>query len=99
MMKQYRLRKKDGFPHEKLYVIPRPVLKTVSSNPVLRGFVVTDAGHFPHAKYHLRQRDAGCSEHIFIYCCSGKGFFEIDGQEVTLGKNQAITIPADTPHV
>lgn len=75
-----RIREKgEGFPKEKLYVIPRSMLDAFNANPALRGFVISDAGYFPHARYHLRQRLHGCEQNIFIYCEEGEGFVSIDG--------------------
>jgi AraC-like DNA-binding protein len=91
--------KGEGFPKEKLYVIPRSMLDVFNANPALRGFVITDAGYFPHARYHLRQRLHGCEQNIFIYCEEGEGFVSIDGVVTRLCSGQAITIPERTAHL
>jgi len=95
-----RIREKgEGFPREKLYVISRSSLEVLSSNPALRGFVITDAGYFPNARHHLRQRIKGCEQNIFIYCEAGEGFVSMEGQVVYLKAGQAITIPERTGHL
>lgn len=95
-----RIREKgEGFPKEKLYVIPRSMLDAFNANPALRGFVISDAGYFPHARYHLRQRLHGCEQNIFIYCEEGEGFVSIDGAVTHLSKGQVITIPERTAHL
>jgi AraC family transcriptional regulator of arabinose operon len=93
-----RPEKRDGFLHEKLYVVPRPLLGRLCSNPALHGLSVTDAGCFPQARYHLRQRPTGCGEHIFIYCTDGSGFILIGDHEFILQAGQAATIPGGVPH-
>ncbi|MGH0052493.1 MAG: AraC family ligand binding domain-containing protein, partial [Sphaerochaetaceae bacterium] len=95
-----RIREKgEGFPKEKLYVIARSMLDSFPTNPALRGFVITDAGYFPHARHHLRQRVRGCEQNIFIYCDEGEGFVSIEGNVTHLSAGQAITIPEKTGHL
>ena len=91
--------KGEGFPKEKLYVISRVSLTSLGSNPALHGFVITDAGYFPNARHHLRQREKGCEQNIFIYCASGEGFVSIEGQVTHVKTGQAITIPERTGHL
>lgn len=97
-MKKIR-EKGEGFPKEKLYVIPCSMLDAFNANPALRGFVITDAGYFPNARYHLRQRLHGCDQNIFIYCEEGEGYVSIDGVVSSLCSGQAITIPERTAHL
>ncbi len=59
-----RAEKRDGFPQETLYVLPRRHLKRARANPALHGLTVTDAGKFPRARRHLRRRENGCEEHL-----------------------------------
>lgn len=94
-----RIREKgEGFPKEKLYVTSM-TNEASFSNPALRGFALTDAGYFPIARHHLRQREKGCEQNIFIYCESGEGFVSIEGQVSHLHAGQAITILERTGHV
>lgn len=93
-----RREKRHGFPHEKLLVIPRGTLKELRVNPVLRALTVTDAGHFPEARRHLRKRPLGCDEHIFILCTAGSGFMRIGDRELEIGAGDAATIPSGSSH-
>ena len=71
--------KGEGFPKEKLYVIPRSMLDVFNANPALRVFVITDAGYFPHARYHLRQRLHGCEQNKFSSTVRKGRAVSIDG--------------------
>ncbi len=97
-----RLSKKgrgEGFPQEKIYVVPRNILKECRSSPALHALTVTDAGFFPVARSHARQRTHGCSEYILLLCTEGSGMVEIDGDKVDVLPGQAITIPANVSHL
>ncbi len=89
----------EGFPQEKIYVVPRNILKNSRSSPVLHALTVTDAGFFPVARYHARQREHGCSEHILLLCTGGRGLVEIDGCKFDVFPGQAIAIPPNVSHL
>lgn len=93
-----RAEKRDGFPQETLYVVPRKFLHRARANPALHGLAVSDAGHFPKARFHLRRRERGCEEHIFMLCTGGSGFVSLPDREVSLSAGCAITVPAGVPH-
>lgn len=94
-----KLRKKDGFKSEKLFVLPDSVCEQLTKHALIRDLIVTDIGFFPKAKYHFRERLSGVDSHIFIYCSSGEGWVEINGEKpLELKKNTLIVIPAGTPH-
>lgn len=75
------------------------MLQSFSANPALCGFMVTDAGYFPRARHHLRQRVHGCDQNIFIYCDAGEGFVSIEGNVTYLHEGEAVTIPEQTGHL
>jgi AraC-like DNA-binding protein len=93
-----RQEKRHGFPHEKLLVVPRSRMVEFRANPVLHALVVTDAGHFPNARGHLRKRPAGCDEHILILCTEGSGFIRIRDRELEVVAGTVTTIPAGAGH-
>lgn len=93
-----RAEKRDGFPQETLYVLPRQQLRRARANPALHGLTVTDAGRFPRARRHLRRRENGCDENIFILCFEGTGFVSVQDSRVELRTGDALTVPAGAPH-
>ncbi|WP_262247972.1 AraC family transcriptional regulator [Parapedobacter soli] len=89
----------DGFKGEKAIVLPYSVRDFQAENTLTENLYVTHIGYYPHAKSHFRDRVAGATEHIIIYCEEGLGWIQIDGDKFNLSKKQALIIPASTPHV
>ncbi len=88
----------DGFEHQRLSVVPRPLVEAALSRPVTRRIVVTDAGYFPRASEHGRHRPAGAAETIVIVCVAGSGWVETYGQRMRVGTATAIVLPGGIPH-
>ncbi|SFI79123.1 AraC-type DNA-binding protein [Paenibacillus sp. UNC496MF] len=91
-------RKPEGFPEQKLYVLPAYQTGELARHPLTRGLFVSDIGVFPHAEYHYRERPEGCDSHIFIYCFAGAGWLELDGRTQPVGEGTLAAIPAWAPH-
>lgn len=93
------IRKKEGFPEEKLYVLPEYVAAELHDHPLTRGLHVTDIGYFPRAQYHYRERPEGCESHIVILCVAGEGWMEIDARRlVPIHRQELVLLPAGIPH-
>jgi AraC family transcriptional regulator of arabinose operon len=90
--------KPEGFVGQRLVVLPRPILATALSNPLLKSLIPTDAGYYPKARGHTCVREKGCPEAIFIYCAEGTGWCEIANRRHEVSKNQLLVVPAFTPH-
>jgi AraC family transcriptional regulator of arabinose operon len=94
-----RREKQEGFPGERLVVVPRPVVTLAMKQPLLKHLLPTDAGFYPRAEGHKCTRERGCPETVFIYCARGAGWCEIAGRRHEVDKDQLLVIPAGTPHV
>jgi len=92
-------RKKDGFNGQKAIVLPRKIVESCESSPLVHNLFITDIGFYPKAKYHYRKRQHGSAQHILIYCTDGAGWFEIDGHTVNVKQGSFLYIPAGEPHV
>lgn len=92
------MRKKDKFEGEKILVLPEKVIEKLKFNNFAKDFYITDIGYFPKAKYHYREREDGCPEHILIFCITGSGWIEINGIRDEVSKNQYMIIPGGAPH-
>lgn len=90
--------KHEGFPGQRLVVVPRPVISVAVQQPLLRELLPTDAGFYPRASNHRCTRRKGCPEAVFIYCADGNGWCELGGRRHEVSKDQLLVIPADTPH-
>lgn len=88
----------EGFPGQRLCVVPRPLVATALRAPVTRRLTVTDIGLFPHAAGHRRSRDHGAAETIVILCISGSGSVRIGDVRYPIGPSDAIVIPAGAEH-
>ena len=93
-----RQEKQEGFPGERLVVVPRPVVTLAMQQPLLKHLLPTDAGFYPRARGHKCTRERGCPETVFIYCARGGGWCEIAGRRHEVAKDQLLVIPAATPH-
>ncbi|MDN4481064.1 AraC family transcriptional regulator [Demequina muriae] len=92
------MEKREGFEHQRLMVVPRPMVVEALSQPITRRMVVTDAGYFPRATDHARRRAQGVPETIVIVCVSGRGWVESEGRRSGVGAATAIVIPPHVPH-
>jgi AraC family transcriptional regulator, arabinose operon regulatory protein len=91
--------KHEGFPGQRLVVVPRPMVTIAMRQPLLKHLLPTDAGFYPRAAGHKCTRERGCPEAVFIYCARGSGWCEIAGRRHEVAKDQLVVIPAGTPHV
>ncbi len=88
----------DGFPGQRLLVLPRPLVqRALRRNPTSR-LLVTDAGHFPHAASHGRVRTRGAPEAVVIICIDGRGSCTMDGRTFDVHAGSALIIPPHVPH-
>lgn len=88
----------EGFPDERLCVVPRPQVEAALGQPVTRRLMVTDAGYFPAAAGHGRLRRQGAVETILILCVAGRGVVRFGGAEHVLSPGSCIALPAGVPH-
>lgn len=87
----------DGFPGERMRVLPRPLVRQALTAPLTSSILVTDAGFFPQATRHGRRRRSA-HENIIILCTIGRGICEIDGVEHEIRSGQVLVIPGGVPH-
>lgn len=88
----------DGFPGQRLCVVPQPQVRAALDDPITRRLTVTDAGYFPHAAGHRRVRARGVDETIVLLCTAGEGAVLLDGVWHTVSRAQCAVIPAGAPH-
>jgi AraC-like DNA-binding protein len=93
-----RPEKGDGFPGQRIVVLPRSVVLYAQKQLLTAGLMPTDAGYFPRAYGHLRERSAGLEQAIFIYCVNGSGWCELAGQRHSLRAGEVLVIPPNTNH-
>ena len=93
-----RPQKSDGFPGQRIVVLPRSVILHAQKLALTSGLMPTDAGYFPRAAGHWRERSEGVGQAIFIYCVRGSGWCEIAGERHVIHAGEVLVIPPHTGH-
>ena len=93
-----RKQKGEGFPGQRIVVLPRSVVADARKQPLMSGLVPTDVGFFPHAAGHLRERAAGVDQAIFIYCTKGRGWCDLNGSFHAVAAGDLLIVPPGMPH-
>jgi AraC-like DNA-binding protein/uncharacterized RmlC-like cupin family protein len=93
----------DGFPGQRLRVLPKPLVRSALTQPITERLLVTDAGYFPHAAAHGRARQHGAAETVVILCTRGFGWLTVGvgsaERGYRVGAGEVAVIPARVPHV
>lgn len=90
---------RDGFPGQRLQVLPRPAVERALDHAPTSMVLTTDAGYFPHASHHGRSRKRGAAGAVVIICTSGSGWCEFDARAVPVEPGQALVIGPGVPHL
>lgn len=88
----------DGFPHQRMVVLPRPIVAAEVRRTITASVLPTDIGFFPTASSHLIRRESGSPQAIVILCVRGEGWAEVAGQPVKISEGQVLLIPAGRAH-
>jgi AraC family transcriptional regulator of arabinose operon len=88
----------DGFPGERLTILPPAVLQRARRLAVCRSLCVTHTGRFDHALGHYVDRPHGTREHVLIICLDGAGRGHLNGVGWSLRGGQGVLLPPGLPH-
>lgn len=91
--------KPDGFPGQRLVVIPPAIVVSASRQPVTRNLCVTHIGAFSAAGGHQMVRPRGTSQHILILCVSGKGYCRLQDRDWRVKPGDLLFLPPREAHV
>jgi mannose-6-phosphate isomerase-like protein (cupin superfamily) len=89
----------EGFPGQRLVIIPPAIAIESSRRPVTRDLCVTHIGSFVATGGHYVERPHGTSQHILIACISGKGSCKLAGRDWKLGPGDLLFLPPREHHV
>ncbi|GGM17458.1 helix-turn-helix domain-containing protein [Promicromonospora citrea] len=92
------MRIRDGFPGQRLRVLPGAVAAAAARSGPTSRLLVTDAGYFPHAANHGRARTRGASGTIVIVSAAGRGWCRTPDDLHRVDAARALVIPAGVPH-
>src|SRR5699024_9664406 len=90
---------RDGFPGERMRVLPRPLVSRALAGGATGRLLVTDAGYFPHAANHWRSRKQGAREAVVLVCVAGAGWCELGTRVVGVRPGQALVLAPGQPHL
>ncbi len=88
----------DGFPGQRLTVVPRPLIREALQRAGTSHLVVTDCGYYPDARAHGMTRLNGIGQAVLIVCVRGAGWCEIGGVRHTVRAGQVLVVPPGEPH-
>lgn len=87
-----------GFPGQRMTVLPRPRVREALLAPATSSLIVTDAGYFPHALHHGRERSHPISQAIVLVCARGRGWVQSGDTRTSVGPGQVVVIPPNSIH-
>ncbi|NUU06168.1 AraC family transcriptional regulator [Leifsonia sp. C5G2] len=89
---------RDGFPGQRMLVLPRPLVREALSRPGTRSVLVTDCGYFPEAHHHGRERRTPIPQTVILICVKGRGWCATDAGTFEVLPGQAVILPPNKPH-
>lgn len=91
-------RQAEGFPGQRLVVLPPAAVRRAAILPVCRDLAVTHIGAYQTAPHHFVDRPRGAPQHILIVCQGGRGECILKGRRHRLSSGHAIVLPAGVAH-
>jgi AraC family transcriptional regulator of arabinose operon len=92
-------RRPEGFPGQRLVIVPSTLVAAAVRQPVTRDLCVTHIGHFSAAGGHFVERKHGTSEHVLIVCISGAGTCRLAGNEWRMEPGSVLFLPPKQYHI
>lgn len=92
-------RRPEGFPGQRLVVMPPEIVSAASRRPVTRDLCVTHIGAYSAAFGHYVERPVGSVQHILIACLAGSGRCRFSGREWPLAAGELLFLPPRVAHV
>ena len=90
---------REGFPGQRIIVLPRPIVARWLATCPLLDFVPSDVGYFPHARWHFVERKKPISQAIIISCVEGEGWVRFgNGETIPVHNGETALIPSNTIH-
>jgi AraC family transcriptional regulator of arabinose operon len=88
----------DGFPGQRMLVLPRPRVREFLQQKGTTRLVVTDCGYFPEAESHGRRRVAPIAQVVVMACVDGAGWCETEAGRFPVQRGQVVVLPPGQPH-
>ena len=88
----------DGFPGQRMLVLPRPRVREFAQQEGTTRLVVTDCGYFPRAESHGRRRLTPIPQAVVMVCVDGAGWCETEAGRFTVERGQVVILPPGRSH-
>ena len=88
----------DGFPGQRLLVLPRPRIGEMLEQPGTAHLLVTDCGYFPEARAHGITRSTPVAQAVVLVCTAGGGWCRVADVTHPVLAGQAVVIPPAVAH-
>jgi AraC-like DNA-binding protein len=88
----------EGFPGQRIVVLPRSVVARAEPQPILGAMIPTDVGYFPKATGHARERMDGIDQAVLIYCVTGSGWCRTPTAELKVSPGELLIVPPGAAH-
>lgn len=88
----------EGFPGQRLVIVPPEIVAAACRRPVTRDLCVTHIGTFSAASGHYVERPAGSGQHIALACLAGTGHCRVHGRDWPLVAGDLMFLPPRTAH-
>jgi AraC-like DNA-binding protein len=88
----------EGFPGQRLLVLPRPRIREALEQPGIAHLLVTDCGYFPEARAHRITRAIPIGQAVILICAAGRGWCRVADVTHPVAAGQAVVIPPGVPH-
>jgi len=98
MPSESQVQRPDGFPGQRLVMIPPTIVSGAARQPITRDLCVTHIGAFSAAGGHYIERSHGTPQHILIACISGKGHSSLDGRDWRVNAGDLLFLPPRQAH-
>ncbi len=88
----------EGFPGQRIVVLPRSVIAQALPQPLIGVMIPTDVGYFPKAAGHARARSDGIDQAVLIYCVMGNGWCQSGDMELRVKPGELLIVPPGVAH-
>ena len=88
----------EGFPGQRMLVLPRPRVREFLRQPGTTHMVVTDCGYFPEAQSHGMKRQLAVGQVVVLVCTKGRGWCATGSGRYDVEAGQAVVLPPGHPH-
>lgn len=89
----------EGFPGQRLVIVPHELVSAAARQPLTRDLCVTHIGHFSAAGGHFIERPHGTPQHIMIACLAGAGSCLLAATEWRIGPGDILFLPPKLRHL